>query len=71
MSHEDGTTVPGAAETGSHAPADGGGHGHQDDHGHGSASLGAVDVRAWGAGLVGVLAGLVTALGFAFSTGRL
>ena len=71
MSHDDGATVPGAAETGSHAAADEGGHGHPGDHGHGSAPLGPIDVRAWGAGLVGVLAGLVTALVFAFSTGRL
>jgi len=54
------------------APDDhGGDHGH-DDHAHGSdEALGPVDVIAWGAGLVGIGAGLVVALVIAASTGWL
>ncbi len=53
----------------------GGGGGHDDDHGvgheHGEEALGPIDVVAWGAGLLGVLVGGVTALAFVLSTGRL
>lgn len=44
-------------------------HGHE-DHGHeGGQALGPVDVTAWGAGALGVLLGLVVALGFVLATG--
>jgi hypothetical protein len=48
---------------------------HDDDHGagheHGEEPLGPIDIAAWGAGLLGILVGGVTALGFVLSTGRL
>jgi hypothetical protein len=38
------------------------GHGGHDDHGEHAAALGPIDWPAWGAGLIGVGAGLVVAL---------
>lgn len=38
-------------------------HGH-DDHGHDAEPLGPIDVAAWGAGALGLLAGLAVALAF-------
>lgn len=44
-----------------HAPDDHGDeHGH-DDHAHAEEALGPIDLRAWGAGAVGGLLGLVVA----------
>lgn len=47
---------------------------HHDDHGsgheHEGERLGPIDVVVWGAGLLGVLLGGVTALAFVVSTGR-
>lgn len=37
-------------------------HGH-DDHGHAEAALGPVDWTAWGAGLLGIVLGLVIVVG--------
>jgi hypothetical protein len=46
-------------------------HGH-DDHAHGSAgALGPVDVRAWGAGLLGIVLGLAVAVALGFGSGFL
>jgi hypothetical protein len=49
--------------------------GHGDDHGagheHEGESLGPIDVAAWGAGLLGLAIGGVTALAYAVSTGYL
>jgi len=46
-------------------------HGH-DDHAHGAAAtLGPMDVRAWGAGALGILLGLVVAVAIALSSGYL
>jgi hypothetical protein len=45
-------------------------HGH-DDHAHGADVLGPIDVRAWGAGILGVILALVTAACFALATGGL
>lgn len=45
-------------------------HGH-DDHAHGDDAPGPVDPVAWGAGLVGILAGLLVALVMAMSAGWL
>jgi len=42
-------------------------HGH-DDHAHGEEALGPIDVAAWGAGVLGVLIGLVIALCFYLAT---
>lgn len=39
------------------------------EHGHDEMALGPVDVAAWGAGILGVALGLVTAFCFALSTG--
>jgi hypothetical protein len=38
-------------------------HGH-DDHGHAEETLGPVDAAAWGAGAIGLIAGLVVAWAF-------
>jgi len=69
------TQDPHAGEetVGPHGLADdhGGDHGH-DDHAHGGGeALGPVDVFAWGAGLLGIGAGLIVALVMAASTGWL
>jgi hypothetical protein len=51
------------AQAGPHGPGDHGeDHGH-DDHGHGDGeALGPIDVAAWGAGIVGIVGGLIVAL---------
>ncbi len=70
------TTTPGThasdALAGPHGQGDHGEtHGH-DDHAHGDGeSLGPVDVFAWGAGALGIVAGLVVALVMAVSAGWL
>ena len=58
------------AMTGPHGSGDpGGDHGH-DDHAHADgASLGPVDVTAWGAGVLGIAAGLVVAVCLAVAAG--
>jgi hypothetical protein len=43
-------------------------HGH-DDHAHGEEPLGPIDVAAWGAGVLGVVAGVVIAFCFMLATG--
>lgn len=43
-------------------------HGH-DDHAHGEEALGPIDVRAWGAGALGVALGIVVTVCFIFATG--
>ena len=46
-------------------------HGH-DDHGHaGAMAAGPLDARAWGAGVLGILLGLVVAIALALSSGFL
>jgi hypothetical protein len=45
-------------------------HGH-DDHGHGEEPLGPIDVRAWGAAVLGLALGAVVAVCFAITTGSL
>jgi hypothetical protein len=45
-------------------------HGH-DDHAHAEATLGPIDVAAWGAGIVGVAIGLAIAFCFALATGSI
>jgi hypothetical protein len=42
-------------------------HGH-DDHGHDEAALGPVDWPAWGAGVLGVVLGLLVAWAFVLAT---
>ena len=63
--------VPGHAEAAAHHATDDHGedHGH-DDHAHGAdeVTLGPVDTFAWGAGLLGVLAGLLVVIGFVLAT---
>jgi hypothetical protein len=52
-----------------HEPDDAGhGHGGHDEHGEHAAALGPIDWLAWGAGLLGVGAGLVVALCLYVST---
>ncbi len=58
-----------AATTGDHV----GGDAHAveaEEHGHGE-SLGPIDWAAWGAGLIGLLIGLGTAVAFAITTNRI
>jgi hypothetical protein len=43
-------------------------HGH-DDHVHGDDALRPVDVRAWGAGALGVVLGIVVTVCFVLATG--
>lgn len=51
-----------------HAPDDhGDDHGH-DDHAHAEEALGPIDVRAWGAGILGVVLGLAVAVCFVAAT---
>jgi hypothetical protein len=46
-------------------------HGH-DDHAHaGAATLGPIDTAAWGAGLLGILLGLLVAISLALASGFL
>ncbi len=61
--------APGHAGAVAHHATDdhGDDHGH-DDHAHGEEPLGPIDVAAWGAGLLGLAAGLIVALCFALST---
>jgi hypothetical protein len=49
-----------------HEPDDAGGHGEHDEH---RESLGPLDIRAWAAGAVGVLLGLVVVLCLVVATG--
>ena len=42
-------------------------HGH-DDHAHAEEALGPIDVAKWGAGVVGILAGLLIAACFMLAT---
>jgi hypothetical protein len=50
-------------------PATGhGGDGHDDEHGHGGETLGPIDVRAWGALLLGIAAGLLVVLCLVITT---
>lgn len=55
----------GEAAVGPHgAPDDHGDtHGH-DDHAHGGETLGPVDMRAWGAAILGIVLGLVVMVAF-------
>jgi len=63
------TDVPGHAEAvAHHSTADhGDDHGH-DDHAHAEEPLGPIDVRAWGAALLGVILGAVVAWCFVMAT---
>lgn len=66
------TDAPGhAGAVGHHSTDDhGDDHGH-DDHGHGEEPLGPIDVRAWGAAVLGLALGAVVAVCFAITTGSL
>jgi hypothetical protein len=61
--------APGHAGAVAHHPTDDHGdeHGHDDDA-HADEALGPVDVVAWGAGLLGMILGLVIAAGFVIAT---
>ncbi len=60
------------AMVGPHGVGDhGGDHGH-DDHAHGDGeALGPVNMAAWGAGLIGIIGGLVVAIVLAMAAGWL
>ena len=51
-----------------HEPAAGHDHGH-DDHAHAEEALGPIDVAAWGAGVLGIAAGLLIVACFMLATG--
>jgi hypothetical protein len=61
--------APGHDEAVAHHATDDHGedHGH-DDHGHAAEALGPIDVWAWSAGGLGILAGLAVALAFFVAT---
>jgi len=59
MSDHDSTTAH-------HADAHDGGH---DEHGHGADTLGPIDWRMWGVGVLGVIAALIVTAGFVAATG--
>lgn len=67
--------TPDADTAADHHDEQAGSGGHGDDHGMGHddehQALGPVDVAAWGAGLLGLAIGGVTALAYAVSTGYL
>ena len=50
------------------APDHGTGHGH-DDHGHAADTLGPIDWKMWGAGLVSVVAALAVLVAFVLASG--
>ncbi len=54
-----------------HDTADHGDDGEHDDHAHGEVPLGPIDVRAWGAGLLGIVIGAIIVACFAITTGAL
>lgn len=60
-SHEPTAGELAAHTTDGHAGAGHGGDGHGDEHGHGGAALGPIDLAAWGALVLGIVAGLVVA----------
>ncbi len=57
--------------TAHHADAADAGHGagHEDEHGHAADTLGPIDWRMWGVGVVGVIAALIVVATFVISTG--
>jgi hypothetical protein len=52
-----------------HDLADHGDDGEHDDHAHAEEPLGPIDVRAWGAGILGLAIGTAIAACFAIATG--
>lgn len=48
--------------------AHGTGHGH-DEHGHEASSLGPIDWKMWGVGVVGVVVAVIIVAGFVAATG--
>jgi hypothetical protein len=54
---------------GPHGDGDHGDMHEHDDHGHAAEALGPIDVAAWGAGILGIVLGLVVAACMAMSTG--
>jgi len=72
------STDPHASDTPGHAGAvehhstddHGDDHGH-DDHAHADEALGPIDVKAWGAAILGLALGTVVAVCFALTTGAL
>jgi hypothetical protein len=62
----------GEATTGPHGSMDdhGADHGH-DDHGHADEAIDKIDVPAWGAGLLGVILGVVVVLALAIASGAI
>ena len=70
MTDTHGADAPGHTGAVAHDQTDdhGGDQGH-DDHAHAELPLGPIDVAAWGAGVLGVLAGLVIAVCLVVATG--
>lgn len=63
------TDVPGHDGAAAHHATDdhGDDHGH-DDHAHADEALGPIDVRAWGAGVIGIVLGIVVTACFVAAT---
>jgi len=60
----------GDATTGPHGSMDDHGADHvHDDHGHADEAVDKIDVPAWGAGLLGVILGVVVVLALAIASG--
>jgi hypothetical protein len=67
--HADDRPGHAGSEGGHHAITDHGDDGEHDDHAHAEEALGPIDVRAWGAGIIGVVIGAAVAACFALTTG--
>lgn len=57
------------ADAAGHGAASHGAASDHDEHGHAADSLGPIDWRMWGAGVLGVVAGLVTMAAMVAGTG--
>ncbi len=66
------TDVPGHAGAVPHHATDdhGDDHGHN-DHAHDGQAMGSIDPRAWGAGVLGILLGLLVAAAFVMATSQI
>lgn len=66
------TDAPGHAGAVAHHSTDDHGDEHEhDDHAHDSPAMGSIDPMAWGAGVLGILLGLVVAAAFVMATSQI
>lgn len=64
---DDAPSHPGSAGL-HHVPDD---HGEHDDHAHADEPLGSIDLRAWGAAILGVAIAAIMVASFAIATGAI